>query len=548
MNSNRYYTIKNTFSFLFVLAIVLVAGSSCTKNFLEDNTDPNRATAEQLTYDNLALGGFITQMQTKVFPSLNNKENEDVNSYQLIYSLMGDIYAGHQGTSNAFGNNGVNNSTYAMIPGWYGAAFANAYKNAMAPWYSIKQKSEFSSPSTFALAQILKVMAMHRITDIYGPLPYLQFKTGSISTPYDSQEVIYNSFFTDLDEAIAVLTDFVQKNPGAKPLAKFDLIYGGDFAQWLKFANSLKLRLAMRIVNVNASKAKQAAEEAVAAGVITSNNDNALLKVDGISSVNPLYTICEGYNDTRMGANMESFLKGYNDPRIGLLFTKVALPAGSTPDYHGIRNGSRFSGNAYAVFSKLNVTLTTPIQWMAAAEIYFLRAEGALRGWSMNGTAQSLYETGIRTAFSQPIGGTNTSAGDATAYINDNTSKPAPYTDPVTSGNSIGATSTNLSKITIKWNAADNFSTSLERIITQKWIALYPDGQEAWSEFRRTGFPNIFKVVNNLGNGISTDLQIRRSPFPQNEYLNNSAAVTQGLSLLGGPDTGGTPLWWDTRR
>jgi len=540
--------IKNTLSFLFVLAIVLVTGSSCTKNFLEDNTDPNKATAEQLTYDNLALGGFITQMQTKVFPSLNNKENEDVNSYQLIYSLMGDIYAGHQGTSNAFGNNGVNNSTYAMIPGWYGAAFANAYKNAMAPWYSIKQKSEFSSPSTFALAQILKVMAMHRITDMYGPLPYLQFKTGSISTPYDSQEVIYNSFFTDLDEAIAVLTDFVQKNPGAKPLAKFDLIYGGDFAQWLKFANSLKLRLAMRIVNVNASKAKQAAEEAVAAGVMTSNNDNALLKVDGISSVNPLYTICEGYNDTRMGANMESFLKGYNDPRIGLLFTKVALPAGSTPDYHGIRNGSRFSGNAYAVFSKLNVTLTTPIQWMAVAEIYFLRAEGALRGWSMNGTAQSLYETGIRTAFSQPIGGTNTFAGDATAYINDNTSKPAPYTDPVTSGNSIGATSTNLSKITIKWNAADNFNTSLERIITQKWIALYPDGQEAWAEFRRTGFPNIFKVVNNLGNGISTDLQIRRSPFPQNEYLNNSAAVTQGLSLLGGADTGGTPLWWDTRR
>lgn len=548
MNSNRYYMIKNTLSFLFVLAIVLVTGSSCTKNFLEDNTDPNKATAEQLTYDNLALGGFITQMQTKVFPSLNNKENEDVNSYQLIYSLMGDIYAGHQGTSNAFGNNGVNNSTYAMIPGWYGAAFANAYKNAMAPWYSIKQKSEFSSPSTFALAQILKVMAMHRITDMYGPLPYLQFKTGSISTPYDSQEVIYNSFFTDLDEAIAVLTDFVQKNPGAKPLAKFDLIYGGDFAQWLKFANSLKLRLAMRIVNVNASKAKQAAEEAVAAGVMTSNNDNALLKVDGISSVNPLYTICEGYNDTRMGANMESFLKGYNDPRIGLLFTKVALPAGSTPDYHGIRNGSRFSGNAYAVFSKLNVTLTTPIQWMAVAEIYFLRAEGALRGWSMNGTAQSLYETGIRTAFSQPIGGTNTFAGDATAYINDNTSKPAPYTDPVTSGNSIGATSTNLSKITIKWNAADNFNTSLERIITQKWIALYPDGQEAWAEFRRTGFPNIFKVVNNLGNGISTDLQIRRSPFPQNEYLNNSAAVTQGLSLLGGADTGGTPLWWDTRR
>jgi hypothetical protein len=545
MNSNKYSTNKNTLSFLFVLAMMLVTGSSCTKNFIADNTDPSKATAEQLTYDNLALGGFITQMQTKVFPALNNKDNEDVNSYQLIYSLMGDVYAGHQGAANSFGNNSRNNTTYAMIPGWYGAAFANAYKNAMAPWYSIKQRSELSSPSTYALAQVLKVMAMHRVTDIYGPLPYLQFKTGSISTPYDSQEAIYNSFFTDLDGAIAVLTDFVQKNPGAKPLAKFDLIYGGDFVQWLKFANSLKLRLAMRIVNINPTKAKQAAEEAVAAGVMTANGDNALLKVDGVSSVNPLYTICEGYNDTRMGATMESYLKGYNDPRIGLLFTKVSLPAGSTADYHGIRNGSIISGSTYGAFSKLNITLSTPIQWMVSAEVYFLRAEGALRGWNMNGTAQNLYETGIRTAFSQPIGGTGGTAGDATAYINNNTNKPAPYVDPVTNGNSY---TTGMSTITVKWEGSD-FKTNLERIITQKWIALYPDGQEAWSEFRRTGYPLIFPVANDLsGIGLSKVLQIRRSPFPQNEYLNNTAAVTQGLSLLGGVDNIATPLWWDTRR
>lgn len=528
--------------------IVMVTGNACTKNFIEHNQNPNNATEEQLKYDNLDVGGFITQMETKIMPVLNNADNADANAYQLIYSLMGDIYSGHQGTSDAYGNNGVNNSTYAMIPAWYGAAFPNAYKNEMAPWYFIKKKSETSSPSTYALAQILKVMAMHRVTDMYGPLPYTQFVAGSTNTPYDSQEVIYNSFFTDLDAAISVLTDFVQKNPGAKPLAKFDLIYGGDFVQWLKFANTLKLRLAMRIVYANPGKAQQAAEQAVSAGVMTGNNDNALLKVDGSTTINPLYTITYPYNDTRMGANMESFLKGYNDPRAGLWFNKVALPAGSTPDFHGIRNGSKFTGHAYDPFSTLNVTLSTPVQWMTASEAYFLRAEGALRNWNMNGTAQNLYETGIKTAFSQPIGGTNLAAGDATTYINDATSKPAPYVDPLNNGNSVAAGNANLSTITIKWNSTDNFERNLERIVTQKWIALYPDGQEAWSEFRRTRYPKVFPVPNNFSNGaISTDIQIRRSPFPQNEYLNNNAAVLQGVSLLGGPDNGGTKLWWDKK-
>ncbi|SHF39218.1 RagB/SusD family nutrient uptake outer membrane protein [Pedobacter caeni] len=548
MNSNKFSTIKTGISLRCFPVFILLFLSACTKNFLEHNTDPGKATNEQLKYDNLGLGGFITQMQTEIFPVLNNKENADVNNYQLIYSLMGDIYSGHQGTSNAFNNNGVNNSTYAMVPDWYGAAFANAYTNVMSPWFDIKGRSELSSPSTYALAQIIKVMGMHRITDTYGPLPYLKFSKGSISTPYDAQEVIYNSFFEDLNVAIATLKDFVQKNPGAKPLAKFDLIYGGDFVQWLKFANSLKLRLAMRIANVNPAKAQLAAEEAISAGVMLGNDDNALLKVNGVSTVNPLFTITYAYNDTRMGANMESFLKGFKDPRIGLLFNKSALPAGSVEDYHGIRNGSRFSGRDYSSFSTLNVKLNTPVQWMTAAEVYFLRAEAALRNWSAGGTAQALYETGIKTAFSQNIGGDGKAAGDASTYINDGTSKPAAYADPKTPGNGVAANSPNLSTITIKWNAGSSFNVNLERIITQKWIALYPDGQEAWSEFRRTGFPKIFPVVNNLSNGlISSDKQIRRSPFPQNEYLNNSAAVSQGISLLGGPDHGGTPLWWDKR-
>jgi hypothetical protein len=176
---------------------------------------------------------------------------------------------------------------------------------------------------------------------------------------------------------------------------------------------------------------------------------------------------------------------------------------------------------------------------MNPAEVYFLRAEGALKGWSMGDTPKNLYETGINTSFSF-VG-----AGNADGYINNNTFKPSTYTDPVTSGNNITTAS---STITIRWEDGATPEQKLERIITQKWIATYPDGQEAWSEFRRTAYPKIFPVrVNNSGGKINTDIQIRRLPFPSTEYTNNSENMAQALTLLGGADHGGTKLWWDKK-
>ena len=89
----------------------------------------------------------------------------------------------------------------------------------------------------------------------------------------------------------------------------------------------------------------------------------------------------------------------------------------------------------------------------------------------------------------------------------------------------------------------------LERIITQKWIAIYPDGQEAWSEFRRTAYPKVFPVmINNSGGTINTNKQVRRIPYPASEYRNNANNVNNAVStLLGGADNGGTQLWWDKK-
>ena len=105
-----------------------------------------------------------------------------------------------------------------------------------------------------------------------------------------------------------------------------------------------------------------------------------------------------------------------------------------------------------------------------------------------------------------------------------------------------------MGKIAIKWNAGASEEEQLERIITQKWIAMFPNGQEAWSEFRRTGYPKVIPIVNNLSGGkVDTNVQVRRMTFPRSEYSNNAAGVAAATALLGGADTGGTKLWWDKK-
>jgi len=155
-------------------------------------------------------------------------------------------------------------------------------------------------------------------------------------------------------------------------------------------------------------------------------------------------------------------------------------------------------------------------------------------------SVQKFYEDGITNSFTQ--WGV---AGAASAYINDATSKPADYADPLNAVNSSAA----LSAITIKWDEAATKEQKLERIITQKWISNFPDGTTAWSTFRRTGYPKLFPVVlNNSGGTIDTKIQIRRMNYPGSEYVTNAAEVAKGVTLLGGLDNGGTRLWWDVNK
>lgn len=516
--------------YLIAALSTAVLFTGCSDNFEDINDSEHGFTDEQLAQD-------YNHVKSLFEPMLNN-----INTYspawvfQLQQNLIGDIYSGFMMPPTPFRGN-INNMTYDLVDGWNQFPWNTAYSKIMTNALKIEQRAKESAPQFYAWALILKVEAMHRISDIYGPIVYSEFGTESATIKYDSQQDAYNQFFADLETAIGILTPLAGK---ASAFTGTDFTgYSGDYAGWVKFANSLRLRLAVRISKIDPAKAKTEAEKSVAhsIGVITTNADAGVVMSPKYK--HPLTTINGAWNDVRMGAEMESILKGYSDPRMPIYFKPSDIVAG---EYKGIRCGIEIGAKSdYVTFSPLgDVIESNNIVMIPAAEVYFLRAEGALRGWSMGGTAQSLYEAGIAESFAQH------GAGDATAYIADATSQPAAYVDPKNSANNIDLGSPLLSTATIAWDASASNEVKLEKIITQKWISLFPDGQEAWSEFRRTGYPKVFpNVVNNSGGKIDTDIQIRRINFPSSEVNKNPEGVKTGVAHLGGPDTGGTRLWWD---
>jgi hypothetical protein len=527
-------TIFNKTRILWAGALSLFIMSSCTKNFQALNTDPSKVTQAQAAGDFQYIAGFLPDMEKNIASPTDYV-------YQVQQNLNADIFSGYM-SSPDYGF-GPNNATYFMRYDWNNQAFDTGNQSIMNDWSKIEQLARPQDSHFVAIALILKVEGMHRVTDIYGPVPYSKYGSNAFYIPYDSQQDIYNRFFTELDTAVTTLTAFVKANPGSKPFQSFDYFYGGDYKQWLKFANTLRLRLAMRIVYADPATAQKQAEKAVADpnGLLSVAADDALLnQVNGLTYQNSLWNITNAYQDISMGAPMQSILEGYKDPREGAYFLKSTY---DPTKYLGIRSGLTITTNKYIGFSLLNVLPTTPMQIMNSSESYFLKAEGALRGWNMGGgTAQSFYEAGIMASFQDK--GVTMPGG----YLSDATSTAQPYVDPTDASNNIPAGNPYLNNITIKWDPSATFEQSLQRIITQKWLAIYPDGQEAWSEFRRTGYPKQFLIKqNDSGGTIITTNYVRRLPYTSNENKVNAKGVATGVAALGGPDNGGTKLWWDKK-
>ncbi|WPO78645.1 RagB/SusD family nutrient uptake outer membrane protein [Flavobacterium sp. KACC 22761] len=511
------------------ICISLLTAVGCTGDFEEINTNPNGFTPKELEQDfNNIKGGFAP-----MFNNIQVLTPEWV--YQLQQGLSCDIWSGYMATPTGFAG-GINNTTYSLVDGWNVFNWDYAYKYVMFNAYDIANKSKGKYDQFYALSLILKVEGMHRVTDTWGPIIYSKFGSPETTIPYDSQEEVYNQMFSELDFAVTELTKRVDAGE-ASTFTSTDLsAYGGDYKAWVKFANTLRLRLAMRIVKVNPALAKTQAEKAVAQkfGVFTTNAD--LFKIVSPVYTNPIATISGSWLDIRMSADMESILGGYQDPRTATYFdTSTQFPG----QYKGVRTGIAINGKGdHQDFSGIGaVVRSKEIVLMTTAEAYFLRAEGALRGWNMNGTAQALYEAGIKASFDQR------GASGAAAYTADNTKTAIAYVDPNFPENNSAA----VNNVTVAWDAAATNEVKLQKIITQKWIAGFPEGQEAWSDYRRTGYPKLFPVLKNYSGGtITTQFGVRRINYVTSEKAANAGGVASGVAKLGGPDNGGTRVWWDT--
>lgn len=537
---------KRWHTYVFAGCCALCLGA-CTGNFRDINDDQSGTTDKELEADNNGLGYRLKIVQQGIYFNYDYGKGKNW-PFQLTQNLNADMFSGYMHDPKPL-QGGSHNSDYNLQDGWNSAMWQFTYSYIMPEIYRLEQTAEELMPPFYAITKILKVMVMHRVSDFYGPVIYSHFGTHGVEYVPDSQEEAYGHFFADLDEAVEILSDYVGEHPEANEFAQFDLLLDGSYTSWLRFANSLRARLAVRIASVAPEQAAEEFRKGVNAphGVIESNVGNVVVDASGVF-LNPLGAINRSWNEAVMNASMESILKGFEDPRIEKFFEPcrndltVTEEGGGTAaialkgEFHGIRQGTAFSHNYYAAFSRLTIEQTTDAVLMTAAEVWFLRAEAALRGWT-DENPEFCYEQGVGLSFTQwqAAGLERYLQSDATA---------ADYHDPVDPQNDIAARC----RVTPRWEEGDSNELKLERIITQKWIAMYPEGCEAWAEQRRTGYPRLFPVRFNhsKGQSIDTETMIRRLPFPATMATSDPEQYETLIDALNGADHGGTRLWWDT--
>lgn len=521
--------LTNTRVQISIICIGLLFQVSCTKNYANINTDRNTVA----TIGANELPFLFARAEKEASPSIWN--------YQIAQNLFADQYAQYFACTATY----FPSDRLVIRMDWVGAAFNPIYTDVVPQLQTIFQAADPGS-AEYALANVLWVLVFHRVTDYWGPIPYFNAGVPANSVPYDPQDKIYDDFFKRLAAAVAVL-----KTKTSTTYGNFDIIYGGDVKKWIKFANTLRLRLALRISKVDPARAQTEAEAAVADSTLTdSPGEDAYVQRSLTGDDNNGLSIMSDWNEFRMSASMESVLKGYADPRMPVYF----LPAVRTGTYEGERNGltstqltqsvnlhdaNSHAGPRWASPNYPGGTsgyLSTPQNIMAVAEAYFLKAEGALLGWNMGAgvTAQSLYEAGITNSMKQ---WGITDAATITAYIN-STSLPIAPNDFLNSPP--------VTNIPVKWDPA-NIAVENEQIALQKWLAMFPDGMEAWADYRRSRYLKLYPVANSDNPDITntTTQWIRRIPFLLSEKQTNGAEVDKAVGLLGGPDKITTPLWWD---
>ena len=396
-------------------------------------------------------------------------------------------------------------------------------------------KNDPAKVNWLAEARIWRVYCFMRQTDLYGDIPYSQAGLGydsSLYKPvYDAQQSIYMKMLSELDAAAASL------DPTKTTIGASDLIYGGNTAQWKKFAYSLMLRLGMRLTKVDVASAQTWVTKAIAGGVITQDADIAKMTYIGTGqniNKNPIvldlwnndYIAQNGQTNTEGGKYQDSwinYLQSTNDPRLPII---SVVWIGGKPDTTSYKQkgmpdtiANKIPAN-FVTFSEPNpatvLGLGSPKLLFTAAESYFLLTEAALRGWYTGATASSLYTLGIQAAMRHwaIVAG---SAGTISA----------PAINTYVSNNSL---------------VTGTFDQQMKQIYTQFWVSIFPDAQEVYNNWRRTGYPAL--IPNNYPTNATGGQIFRRFLYPISEQTLNTTNYNAAVSRQG-PDNLMTRIWWD---
>ena len=549
---------KNIIAAASFMALTVLGGNvltSCTGNFEELNTNNT-----QVDPNSLPFSAQCAEPMNYCYPPHQNV-------FQFWTNLTIDLYGGYFETPH--GN--FTNCDMGENRGHSGGMYENYYLHIFNNTRRIISSCETNDQNGLgAIMRIVQAVGTITATDAYGPLAYSSVISGESESVYafDSQQKIYEQVLDDLDKAITDINAMTDVEKAT--LATFDTWGGGDPQVWIQIANTLKLRVALRLskreseMSADGYDLKQIATQA-AANTLAVRGQDIVIK----DQSNELKRMFE-WLDCGMNANLVTLMTGTNDPRLPLYITKnteditnekgEVTPANTV--YCGVRfasgMASKGSDGSYGYkMSQWVGSYNTPLPIFKAAECYFLLAEAKLR-WDIGSqSVQSLYEQGIRLSIKNELdykgsfaGITSISDEEIDAYVN-STAHQANYVDPGNSANNCDA----VNLLSVKWDNNASKEDQLARIHTQKYIALFPLSNEAWAEQRRTGYPKFFvALVNKSNGGVDTEEGVRRVIYSSNAYDTNDEGVKGGIQLLNqentsqkgkSGDVGGTHVWWD---
>lgn len=546
----------------------------------------------------MALDDNIRTAQTGVYGIRGGKDGGApvAHAYQFCYSLGPDNYVQYFCVPHYDFpySNFTLRSTYDMCKGSIGgpgSGFSSA-KLYIAPLLNTEKID--SVPELKAIFLTLFNYSAIENADLFGPMPYEEFKALRDKSPfkYNDVQTIYYGVKKNLDDVVACLKYYKDNRSEAYKQELANVMYSyltivndpysktwEDMEPWIRFANSLKLRMAIHMSGIEPETAKTWAEEAVRDGVITDVDNEVAIYPAFSGKDHPLVEIT-GWSDAVMGASFLNLLENLDHPYMKYLFTKNSVGLAKSPQavegsscpattpansvYVGMRDGvapgegQAAANNPYCGYSMLDkaylAQTQAPLFLMKCSEVYFLLAEGALRGWNMGGTPKQFYEQGIRYASLESRSFTGNKYNQLVdEYLNVEAPKNITYIDP----QGLTPDMKPVTTIGVKWNESDSKETKLEKIITQKYIASFPYSYESWVDLRRVGYPKLFPILGvadsdgTIGAGdskVQTKENImRRIPWASDDPQTKADIEETGLPALGNgaTDTQGQHLWWD---